>query len=107
MRERETYLYIFYTFFWNTHLFLFIYLFFLYLHFPTQINPPHYIPLVEVVPAPWTDPSIVAQTRSILSGIGQAPVVLNKEVDGFLVNRLQYALLMEAYRLVEVSGIVC
>ncbi|KJE93670.1 3-hydroxyacyl-CoA dehydrogenase [Capsaspora owczarzaki ATCC 30864] len=65
------------------------------------INPPHYIPVVEVVPAPWTSPEVTAETRRILDSIGQAPVVLNCEVEGFLVNRLQFALLMEGYRLVE------
>ena len=71
-------------------------------HLTPQINPPHYIPVVEVVPAPWTDPQVTAETRRILDSIGQAPVVLNREVEGFLVNRLQFALLMEGYRLVEV-----
>eukprot|EP00123_Amoebidium_parasiticum_P001121 comp12147_c0_seq1/m.6897 comp12147_c0_seq1/g.6897 ORF comp12147_c0_seq1/g.6897 comp12147_c0_seq1/m.6897 type:complete len:322 (-) comp12147_c0_seq1:360-1325(-) len=65
------------------------------------VNPPHYIPVVELVPAPWTDPEVVTRTRQLMVEIGQAPVCLTKEVDGFIVNRLQYAMLMEAYRLVE------
>ncbi len=68
-----------------------------------QINPPQYIPLVEVIPASWTDPAIITTTVEILKGIGQAPVVAKKEINGFIVNRLQYALIMEAWRLVEVS----
>ena len=36
-----------------------------------QINPPHYIPLVEVIPAPWTDPSVVARTVSVMKDLGQ------------------------------------
>eukprot|EP00049_Salpingoeca_infusionum_P005506 m.92920 g.92920 ORF g.92920 m.92920 type:complete len:334 (+) comp12992_c0_seq7:74-1075(+) len=65
------------------------------------VNPPHYIPVVEVVPAPWTSPDTVTRVRQIQLDLGQAPVVLNKEVNGFIINRLQYALLMEAWRLVE------
>jgi len=65
------------------------------------INPPHVIPLVEIVPAPWTDPAVVEKTREIMIKVGNAPVVLNKEVIGFVQNRMQYALLAEAFRLVE------
>lgn len=65
------------------------------------INPPFAIPCVEVVPAPWTSPDTVSATKSILEDIGQAPIVLKKEVDGFIVNRLQYAMLAEAFRLVS------
>ena len=72
-------------------------------HFP-QINPPHYIPLVEVLPSPWTDQAVLERTLSLLRKLGQAPVVVKKEINGFIVNRLQYALMMEAWRLVEVSG---
>ena len=68
-----------------------------------QVNPPHYIPVVEVVPAPWTEESVVDQTVALMRELGQAPVRLNKEVNGFLINRLQYALIMEAWRLVEVG----
>lgn len=64
------------------------------------INPPHVIPAVEVVPAPWTSPETVERTAALLRAIGHAPVVMQKELDGFLVNRLQGALLHEAFRLV-------
>ncbi len=64
------------------------------------INPPYVIPAVEVVPAPWTRPEIVTQTADLLRSIGHVPVVMQKELDGFLVNRLQGALLHEAFRLV-------
>jgi 3-hydroxyacyl-CoA dehydrogenase len=69
------------------------------------VNPPHVIPLVEVSPAPWTRPDIVIRTRELLSRAGQSPVVLLKEVDGFVLNRLQAALLREAWRLVG-EGVV-
>jgi 3-hydroxyacyl-CoA dehydrogenase len=64
------------------------------------INPPYVIPAVEVVPAPWTRPKVVEQTAALLKSIGHVPVVMHKELDGFLVNRLQGALLHEAFRLV-------
>jgi 3-hydroxyacyl-CoA dehydrogenase len=64
------------------------------------INPPYVIPAVEVVPAPWTSPEVVARTAELLRSVGHVPVVMQKELDGFLVNRLQGALLHEAFRLV-------
>ena len=70
--------------------------------FNLQVNPPHYVPLVEIVPAPWTESSVVERTKAIMKDIGQAPVTLNKEVNGFLLNRIQYAIIMEGWRLVEV-----
>lgn len=65
------------------------------------LNPPHLVPLVELVPAPWTDPDAVRRTRNLMESIGQEPVTLRKEVAGFIVNRLQVALLNEAFDLVE------
>jgi 3-hydroxyacyl-CoA dehydrogenase len=64
------------------------------------INPPYVIPAVEVVPAPWTSPEVARKTADLLRSIGHVPVVMQKELDGFLVNRLQGALLHEAFRLV-------
>lgn len=64
------------------------------------VNPPYYVPLVEIVPAPWTRPEIPAQTKDIMAEIGQKPVVLTREIDGFALNRIQYAILNEAWRLV-------
>ena len=65
------------------------------------INPPYLVPAVEVVPAPWTDPAVVVRTRDFLIAAGHAPIVMKKQVDGFVMNRLQGALLQEAFRLVE------
>ena len=65
------------------------------------INPPHLIPLVEIIPAPWTNPSVVARTDALMRRIGQVPIRLSREVPGFVVNRLQGAMLAEAFRLVE------
>ncbi len=64
------------------------------------INPPYLIPAVEIVPAPWTDPATVERTQAIMAGAGHAAMVLRREIDGFIVNRLQGALLQEAFRLV-------
>jgi len=64
------------------------------------VNPPYYVPVVEVVPAPWTDPEIAKKTRDIWEEVGQTPVSLTREIPGFIINRLQYALLNEAWNLV-------
>ena len=61
------------------------------------------MPLVEIVPAPWTAPDVVRKTRQLLKDIGQSPVTLNKEVTGFIQPRIQFAILQEALRLVVVS----
>jgi 3-hydroxyacyl-CoA dehydrogenase len=65
------------------------------------VNPPYLVPLVELSPAPWTSRETVARTRALMEAVGQVPVELNKEIPGFLLNRLQGALLGEAFRLVE------
>lgn len=53
------------------------------------INPPYYVPLVEVVPAPWTKPDIAIKTKDLMSEIGQKPVLFTREIEGFGVNRIQ------------------
>lgn len=63
------------------------------------VNPPHLVPLVELVPAPWTDPAIVPWLRSLMAEVGQVPIVVNQEIEGFVLNRLQGALLNEAWAL--------
>jgi 3-hydroxyacyl-CoA dehydrogenase len=63
------------------------------------VNPPYLVPLVELCPAPWTDPATVARTRALMISAGQVPATVNKEMDGFALNRLQGALLAEAFRL--------
>jgi 3-hydroxyacyl-CoA dehydrogenase len=64
------------------------------------VNPPHLIPVVELSGAPWTSPDVIARARAIYAAIGQVPVTVLKEVEGFILNRLQGALLAEAFRLV-------
>jgi 3-hydroxyacyl-CoA dehydrogenase len=65
------------------------------------VNPPHLVPVVELVPAPWTDPEIVPWLRGCLEACGQVPVEVRREIDGFVLNRLQGALLNEAWALYE------
>merc|ERR1712071_737409 len=65
------------------------------------VNPPFYVPLVELVPAPWTCPKIASKTREIMEEIGQKPVSLSRELPGFALNRIQYAILNECWHLVK------
>ncbi|MFJ3054970.1 3-hydroxyacyl-CoA dehydrogenase [Herbaspirillum sp. NPDC087042] len=65
------------------------------------INPPSLVPLVELIPAPWTDPGVMERARALYAGAGQVPIMVRREIQGFIVNRLQGALLAEAFRLVE------
>jgi 3-hydroxyacyl-CoA dehydrogenase len=65
------------------------------------VNPPHLIPVVEIVPTPATAPAVVAVVRALMAAGAQAPVVLAREIDGFILNRLQGALLDEAWKLFE------
>ena len=64
-------------------------------------NPPFLIPVVELVPAPFTDAGTVERAERVLSRAGMVPVRLKREVEGFVFNRLQGALLREAYCLVR------
>jgi L-gulonate 3-dehydrogenase len=65
------------------------------------VNPPYLVPLVELVGAPWTSPEVVARTRALMDRVGQVPVVAMKETRGFVLNRMQAALVAEAFRLVR------
>ncbi len=64
------------------------------------VNPPHLVPIVEVCGAPWTSEAACARARDVYAAIGQVPIDVRREVDGFILNRLQGALLAEAFRLV-------
>jgi L-gulonate 3-dehydrogenase len=64
------------------------------------LNPPHVIPAVELVPAPWTDEAAMARAGEVMRGIGMAPFRLRREIEGFVMNRLQAALVEEAFKLV-------
>ncbi|HVE50640.1 MAG TPA: 3-hydroxyacyl-CoA dehydrogenase [Casimicrobiaceae bacterium] len=65
------------------------------------VNPPHLVPVVEICGAPWTSPQAIARARQVMSDVGQVPVEVKREIDGFILNRLQVALLTEAFRLVQ------
>lgn len=64
-------------------------------------NPPHMIPLVEVVPGTATAPEVTERTAALMSAIGMEPVVLAKAIPGFVGNRLQFAVLREALNIVR------
>jgi len=64
-------------------------------------NPPYLVPVVELVPAPFTSPVVVDGADALLRSVGMRTVRLGKEVEGFVFNRLQGAVLREAYCLVR------
>lgn len=68
-------------------------------------NPPYLLPVVELVPADFTAPQTVEVARAIFSDAGMSVVTLGREVEGFVFNRLQGAMLREAYCLVR-DGVV-
>lgn len=73
--------------------------------FMLQVNPPYYVRLVELVPHPETLPKAMDVAFDLMTEVGQAPVRLRKEIDGFALNRVQYAIIAECWRLVKVSPI--
>ncbi|HEY0533681.1 MAG TPA: 3-hydroxyacyl-CoA dehydrogenase [Actinoplanes sp.] len=68
-------------------------------------NPPYLLPVAELVPAPFTDPGITARAGDVLRAAGMTPVVVHGEPEGFVFNRLQGAVLREAYCLVR-DGVI-
>lgn len=68
-------------------------------------NPPHLIPLVEIVPGERTDPAAVADAVAFYEALGKVPRVLRKEIAGFVANRLQRAIFRESCHLVQ-QGVV-
>ncbi|MCM3657836.1 3-hydroxyacyl-CoA dehydrogenase [Agromyces mediolanus] len=68
-------------------------------------NPPYLLPVLELVPSPRTDPAVLARARDVYERAGLRVVELRREVEGFVFNRLQGALLREAYCLVR-DGVV-
>ena len=69
------------------------------------VNPPHLVPIVELCGAPWTDPAAIERAKAIYESVEQVPIIVHKEAEGFVLNRLQGALLAEAFRLVG-EGVV-
>ena len=64
------------------------------------VNPPHLVPIVELCGSPWTAATTIARAKAVYIDVGQVPIVVRRELDGFILNRLQGALLSEAMRLV-------
>jgi L-gulonate 3-dehydrogenase len=64
------------------------------------VNPPHLVPIVELCGAPWMAPATIERALAVYAEVGQVPIVVRRELDGFILNRLQGALLSEAMRLV-------
>lgn len=65
------------------------------------VNPPYLVPVVEVCGAPWTSADAVQDCMDLMHAVNQKPVHVRRELEGFILNRLQGALLREAFRLVE------
>jgi L-gulonate 3-dehydrogenase len=64
------------------------------------VNPPHVVPIVELCGAPWTSAETIRRARAVYETVGQVPIEVKKEIDGFILNRMQGVLLSEAMRLV-------
>lgn len=64
-------------------------------------TPPHLIPVVEMVPAPFTDHAVTARAFETMRSVGQVPVLVRRERPGFVLNRLQGALLTEMFAVVR------
>jgi L-gulonate 3-dehydrogenase len=69
------------------------------------VNPPHLVPVVELCGAPWTTDATKTRARAVFESVGQVPVDIKREIEGFVLNRLQVALLAEAFRLVQ-EGVI-
>lgn len=64
------------------------------------MTPPHLSPVVEMAASAWTDPQALAGAETFMRSLGQHPVRIRKEIPGFVLNRLQGALLMEMFRVI-------
>lgn len=71
------------------------------------VNPPYLVPVVELVPSPATSPATVEYADALMQAVGQTVVHVRKEVEGFVLNRLQAVLLREAWALVQEGVASC
>lgn len=71
------------------------------------VNPPYLVPVVELVPSPETSPQALAFADALMRAVGQTVVLVRKEVEGFVLNRLQAVLLREAWALVQEGVASC
>lgn len=70
-------------------------------------NPPHLIPLVEVAGGASTSQETIATTYQFLEALGQKPIICRKEIFGYVLNRLQFALEQEAFYLLREGVATC
>ncbi len=64
-------------------------------------NPPHIVPVVEVVPGPRTGGLAVDAAIDVLKSLGKTPIRVNSEINGFIVNRVQFAMAREVWSLYD------
>ncbi len=64
-------------------------------------TPPYLIDLVDIVAGPQTDPAVVERLRAMVAGLGKVPVVLRRFVTGYIANRIQSAIALEVYKLID------
>ena len=64
------------------------------------LNPPHLAPIVELCGADFTSSGVIARAREFMAGCAMSPITVNREIEGFILNRLQLAVLNEAFRLI-------
>lgn len=69
------------------------------------VNPPHLVPIVELCPSPDTAPEVMDRAEALFHQVGQVPARLSREIEGFVLNRLQAVLLAESLKLVA-DGVV-
>uniref|UniRef100_A0A8C6TQM0 Crystallin, lambda 1 n=1 Tax=Neogobius melanostomus TaxID=47308 RepID=A0A8C6TQM0_9GOBI len=69
------------------------------------VNPPYLVKLVELVPHPETSSSVMDTAHALMTQVGQVPVRLHRELDGFALNRIQMAVIAESWRLVQ-DGVI-
>lgn len=65
------------------------------------LNPPHLAPIVEICGADFTSPEAIENARIFMKGCAMSPITVKREIEGFILNRLQLAVLNEAFRLID------
>jgi 3-hydroxybutyryl-CoA dehydrogenase len=64
-------------------------------------TPPYLVDLVDILPAPDTEPAFVERMRALIEGMGQVPIVLKKFISGYIANRIQSAITLEVMQLLD------
>ena len=67
------------------------------------LNPPHLLPLCEIIAGAKTSPENVQKMRELVKGLGKQPVVV-ADINGFIINRIQFAVLREAMHIVDIGA---